>query len=167
MKIRKCLTLFSVRTKPCPVGLAAQNADAHLSAALLRYALGATVPKPLCWFIFNHRCRSKQNVWGYEGFLPEMFLFAFCPQRSWRPCFCVTSKKILMCFSPTIGRHFLKSNNVGSHFCQDFAQIFRDFARIVRGFAQIFKDFDQIFDKSKLLGLRLNPLHPRLLHHCM
>jgi len=30
MKIRKCLTLFSVRTKPCPVGLAAQNADAHL-----------------------------------------------------------------------------------------------------------------------------------------
>jgi len=32
-------------------------------------------------------------------------------------------------------------------------------------FARIFRDFDQSFDKSKLLGMRLHPLHPRLLHH--
>ena len=48
-----------------------------------------------------------------------------------------------MCFSANVGRRFLKSNNVGRHFCNGFAQIFRDFARI--------------FDKSKLLGVRLNP----------
>jgi len=33
-------------------------------------------------------------------------------------------------------------------------------------FAQIFRDLAQIFDKSKLLGVRFHPLHPRLLHHC-
>jgi len=27
-------------------------------------------------------------------------------------------------------------------------------------------DFAHIFDKSKLLEVRLHPLHPRLLHHC-
>jgi len=35
-----------------------------------------------------------------------------------------------------------------------------------RDFAQIFWDFSRIFDKSKLLGVRLHPLHPRLLYHC-
>ena len=38
-----------------------------------------------------------------------------------------------------------------------FAQIFRDFAQILR-------DFAHIFNKSKLLVVRLHPLHPRLLH---
>jgi len=51
-----------------------------------------------------------------------------------------------MCFSANVGRHFIKSNKIGSH----FAGIFRDFA-------QIFKDFTQIFNKSKLLGVRLHP----------
>jgi len=32
-------------------------------------------------------------------------------------------------------------------------------------FFWIFRDFAQIFDKSKLLGMRLNPLHPRPLHY--
>jgi len=40
-----------------------------------------------------------------------------------------------------------------------FSRIFRDFVKIVRNFARI-------FDKSKLLGVRLHPLHHRLLHHC-
>jgi len=32
-------------------------------------------------------------------------------------------------------------------------------------FAQIFRDVARIFNKSKLLGVRLHPLHPRLQHH--
>jgi len=28
-----------------------------------------------------------------------------------------------MCFYANLGRHFLKSNNVGRHFCPDFQQI--------------------------------------------
>jgi len=35
-----------------------------------------------------------------------------------------------------------------------------------RDFFRLFRDFARIFDKSKHLGLRLYPLHPRLLHHC-
>jgi len=31
--------------------------------------------------------------------------------------------------------------------------------------AWIFRDFAQIFNKSNLLGVRLHPLHPQLLHH--
>jgi len=33
-------------------------------------------------------------------------------------------------------------------------------------FARILGDFSQIFTNSKLLGVRLHPLHPRLLHQC-
>jgi len=51
-----------------------------------------------------------------------------------------------VCFSAKVGRHFLKSSNVGRHLCPDFAHIFRDFA--------------QIFKKSKLLEVRLLSLHP-------
>jgi len=36
--------------------------------------------------------------------------------------------------------------------CSDFAQISTDFARI--------------FTKAKVFGVRLHPLHPRLLHQC-
>jgi len=43
----------------------------------------------------------------------------------------------------------------------------RDFANIFVDFAQIFTDFARLFDKSKLLGVRLHPLHARLLHHCI
>jgi len=52
------------------------------------------------------------------------------------------TKKVLMCFSANVGRHFLK-----------------------RFFTRIFNDLAQIFDKSKLFGVRLHSLHPRLLHH--
>jgi len=53
-----------------------------------------------------------------------------------------------MCSSaktPFYGRHFMKSNKIGSHF-----------ARIFKDFAQIFKDFARILNKSKLLGVRLH-----------
>jgi len=42
---------------------------------------------------------------------------------------------------------------------RNFAYIFKGFVRIFRDFAQNFKDFAQIFNKSKLLGVRLHPLH--------
>jgi len=48
--------------------------------------------------------------------------------------FGMTSKKVFMCFSaktPFYGRHFMKSNKIGSHFAR-------------------------IFIKSKLLGVRLH-----------
>jgi len=45
-----------------------------------------------------------------------------------------------------------------------FDWIFRDFAQTFRDFAQISRDFAHIFDKSKLLGVQLHTLHPRLLH---
>ena len=39
-----------------------------------------------------------------------------------------------------------------------------DFAKVFTHFAQISTDFTQIFTKSKVLGVRLHPLHPCLLH---
>jgi len=38
------------------------------------------------------------------------------------------------------------------------------FSQISTDFTRIFRDFAQIFTKSKLWGVRLQPLHPRLLH---
>jgi len=42
--------------------------------------------------------------------------------------------------------------------------IFLGVAQIFRDFVKVFRDFAQIFTKSKLLGVRLHPLHHRLLH---
>jgi len=60
--------------------------------------------------------------------LPERFCAIFGykspPQRSWRPFFGVImwpKKKVFMWFSPNVGRHFLKSNNVGHRLGPDFA----------------------------------------------
>jgi len=58
-------------------------------------------------------------------------------------------------FMQMLGASVLKLNNVGRHFCQDLQGFY--FARIVRDFAQIFRDFARIFDKSKLLGVHLQP----------
>ena len=46
------------------------------------------------------------------------------------------------------------------------ANLGRRFAQILRGFAQVFRDFARIFNKSKHFGVRLHPLHLRLLNHC-
>jgi len=79
--------------------------------------------------------------------LPEKLFFIFCGLF-----FGVTSKKwSSLVFLQTLGAIF--------------AQIFRDFALIFKSFVRIFRDYAQIFNKSKLLGMRLHPLHPRLLHH--
>jgi len=118
-----------------------------------------------------HRRRSKRIFEGAKDFarislnLPEKFcaLFAhkFSPTKIIKIFFwCDLQKRS---FLPTLVADFLCQTSLGAI----FAQIFRDFTRIFRSFAQIFRDFAQIFDKSELLGVRLHPLHPCLLHHCI
>jgi len=51
-----------------------------------------------------------------------------------------------------------------AHFFREFAQIFKEFVEVFRNFARILQDFAWIFTKSKLLGVRLHPLRPCLLH---
>ena len=63
--------------------------------------------------------------------------------------------KVFMCFVQTLGAIFWSQTAFGAI----FAQIFRYFAWNFRDFAQIFRNFTRIFDKSKLLGVRLHPLH--------
>jgi len=64
--------------------------------------------------------------------------------------------------SPKLARNKLHLNQsmlgaIYAHTLRDFVKVFRDFGRILR-------DFSRIFTTSKLLGVCLNPLHPRLLH---
>jgi len=66
--------------------------------------------------------------------------------------------------SADVVHHFSKTNHVGRHFCPDIED-FRCFAQISMDFARISMDFARIFTKLKLLGVRLQPLHPHLLHH--
>jgi len=54
-----------------------------------------------------------------------------------------------MCFSVNVGHHFLKSNNIGRHFCTDFQRFCSDF----QGFRP---DFQQI----KTFGVALAPPSP-------
>ena len=82
----------------------------------------------------------------------------------------MTSKKGLHVILHMLGANFFKSKDVRRHFCPYFqmvAQIFRyftnifiDFAQIFTRFARIFKDFARSFDKSKLLGVSLQPPSP-------
>jgi len=76
---------------------------------------------------------------------------------------------VFTCFSANVVRHIWSQTMLGAIFAQifrDFTEIFGDFVWIFRDFAKIFRDFASVFNKSKLLGGRLHPLHPHLLHHC-
>jgi len=55
----------------------------------------------------------------------------------------------------------------------EFAQIFQGFVKVLRDFApnsmdftRVLRNFALVFTKSKLLGVLLHSLHPRLLHQC-
>ena len=109
-----------------------------------------------CLFIW---CRSRQNLGVQRIFarifrnLPEKLSCNLCLQifspKDHKDFFCVNSKKkVFMCFSANLGRHFLKSSNVW------------------RYFIRIFRDFAQIFGKSNALSVRLHPLHSHLQQHC-
>ena len=90
---------------------------------------------------------GQENFWEYEGFFPEFLQMSSCVVF-WRK----KSKSDV----------FRQSVSFITQIEQSCRNIF---ARIFRDFAKIFRDFARIFDTSKLLGLRLYPLHPRLLHY--
>jgi len=109
---------------------------------------------------FRYRCRRRKGFGSAKDFcrnfpnLPEKPLLRilptnFFPQRPRRRFLCDIQKNVLLCFYENVGRHFLRSNNIGRHFCpnfQEFCQIFRDFTQIFRRFAQIFRYFVQILN---------------------
>ena len=90
---------------------------------------------------FHHRFRSRKIFGAAKDFCPifsklrrkvfcATFVHKFSPTKIIKTFFGVTSEKVFMCFSANLGRHFLKSSNVGSHFyayfqgcCPDFQQI--------------------------------------------
>jgi len=115
------------------------------------------------WLDNAHIGVGASKFMGCEGFFPE--LPQICPKRCWATFaykFSPTKimktffwhdlhKRVFICFSANVGRHFLSQTTLGAIFAQifrDFAWMFRDFAQICRDFANIFRDFAQIFDKS-------------------
>ena len=145
------------------------------------------------FFIFPvpHRCRSRQIFWGAKDFcpnfpnLPEKYLGHFLCMKT---IFWMTSKKVWF-WAPflQIKAHwapfFSNQSTLGAIFFQikarwapflllfsgslpRFSEILRRFSQISTDFSRIFRYFAWIFNKSKLLGVCLHPLHPRLLHHC-
>jgi len=104
-----------------------------------------------------HRCTSKQIFGGAKDFcpnfpkLPKKLSCNICRPFSW----CDLQKWSALVFLQTLGAIFRSQTTLGAI----FAQIFSDFVRIFRDFVQIFRDFARIFDKSKILGVRLHPLH--------
>jgi len=92
-----------------------------------------------------HRCRSRQLFGGAKEFCPNSHKLA---RKS---------------SSGKFGRHFFKSKHVRRHFCSNFQGV----VKVLSSFARILWDFASIFTESKLfLGVRLHPLHPRLLRQC-
>jgi len=84
---------------------------------------------------FHDWCSSRQ-VFGARSIfsrispnLPETFFVQLLPTKflaqRLKHFFGVTSKKVFMCFSTNLGRHFLKSSNFRRHFYPDFQQIKR------------------------------------------
>ena len=111
------------------------------------------------WVYWGVYGKGSESAFSHE-FTPSLYLKDENQKISQKRLFISTLsiKKVLMCFSTKVGRHFVNSNNLGSYFCPDFrgsSQVFKDFSRIFRNFAQI-------LNKSKLFGVHF---HPRLLHH--
>jgi len=94
----------------------------------------------------NNFARISPNL--AEKFFVKLLPTNFLPQDHEHLFFGNLQKKVFMCFYVNLGRHFLKSNNLGRHVYPDF-----------QGFCQ---DFQQI----KTLGVRLQLLHPHLQHYC-
>jgi len=57
---------------------------------------------------------------------------------------------------------FLKNQSAQS----DCTKVFAHFAQFSTYFARRLGSFARIFTKLSVLGVRLQPLHPRLLHQC-
>jgi len=114
-----------------------------------------------------------KKFWLYKF---STYAYTFSPAKITKTFFwCGLQKERSSCvFLQRLGIMFWSPTTVCAIFDQhfrEFVKIFRDFAWIFRDFAHIFKDFAQtfryfvrIFDESKLLGVRLHPMQPCLLH---
>jgi len=92
-----------------------------------------------------------------ENFLMKTVLVPFRQFKApWAPFF-----QIKRCWAPFL----LVFSGSLPRFSGIFAKVFTDFDQISPDFARISRGFAQIFTKPKLLGVRLHPLRPRLLHH--
>ena len=91
------------------------------------------------------------KVWGFEEFFPEF------PQTSRKVFVLLFSlkKKIIKTFIEMTSKE-----KVLMWFCKRWEPFFTNQTRLGAIFARIFRDFVQLFNKSKLLGVRLHPLHP-------
>jgi len=110
-------------------------------------------PSLCIFYSLIHRCRSKQKFGGAKDFCQNFSKLArkvvqrlptsFLPQRSWRPFLVWPPKKVFICFS----------TNVGRHFCPDF-----------QGFCSDFQGFCPDFRQIKTFGGALAPSPPTALH---
>ena len=134
------------------------------------------------WPKNRHMCRSKQIFGGAKDFCPnfpelsrkafgQFFVRIFPPTTQIMKTFLWDhlQKEAFMWLTTRWAPIFQNQTTwapIFSHIFRQFAQMFCFFARIFTEFCGIFRDFARIFGKSKFLGERLNPVHPRLLHHC-
>jgi len=70
-------------------------------------------------------------------------------------------KKRSSCDSAHVGRQFFQIKASWAPFLPVLSGVCPDF----RGFCPNFQEFFPDFHHIKILGVRLHPLHPRLLHH--
>ena len=127
-----------------------------------------------CFDNLEHRCSSKHIFGGAKYFFPnfpklawkavlQSFPANFLPQRSWKHFLVWHPKKVFLCFSANVGRHFYEIKRWAPFlpefcvdiqgFCPDFREVCPDF----QGISPNFQFFSRIFDKSQLLGVLLHP----------
>ena len=90
----------------------------------------------------KYRCRSRQLFGGAKDFCPnfpklawkvfcETFTYKVAPIKIVKTFFWWDFQiKVFMCLFANVGRHFVKSNNVGCHICPDFQEFCSDFRQI-------------------------------------
>ena len=127
---------------------------------VLSYPRGSVSPFQVFGVSQIHRCRSKQIFRGAKEFcLGSHKLSRKALQKS-----VLQNKKMLFisirdAISCQFGRHYFQIKACWAPFLLRFSG---SFGRLT----EIFTDFARIFTKSKLLGVRLYPLHPHLMHQC-
>jgi len=94
----------------------------------------------------EHRCRSKNIVWGTKDFCPNFPKLAqkvvgqIFPTVFWSDL----QKVAFTCFSANVGRHCLKLINIGRHFCIDFPGFCLDIWEFCSDFQWFCTDFQHI-----------------------
>ena len=97
--------------------------------------------KIICECCQMHRCRRRKNFGRAKDFCPNF------PKLAGKILPKMTSKKRLNVLLGTS------------------SAVFQDFDKFFKHFVQMSTYFSRIFTKSKLLWVRLHPMHPCFLHH--